>query len=665
MHPGQLQRADDGFVTATSSGGTVSLRSVADGSADDWQLSESVTYDSADFSSPSFTASGTSMSGGTNSSGALYSYFMPAAGGYDKDGNLLSVVDSVIGQWNYSYDAFGNINKTVPGGSTGTNYTAAYSSVTNQVSSGISPMPNYDANGNQLTSTGAQLTWNAAAQPITVNGTAANYDALGRMVETGASAVPSVIYDSGTLTLGITIGYFNCSVTVSYGENSVPSSLATALSSGLNNSSSCMLADFGVTVSAAGSVVTFTGCPGPRCNYTYTFQTSNTHNSQFSSASFALTASPSTISGGASSSLSLSGAEQSIITIPSCTGCKQFFYRPDGTPLGIYAGALVKETIPLPGGETAVYNGSGLNFIRHTDWLGSSRLATTWAHAVYSKEAYAPFGKTYNEVGTADRSFTSQDQDVATGSGGAGTYDFLFRKYDPSAGRWLSPDPYGWGAVDQTTPQSLNRYAYVENQPINATDPVGLILCVSGGSSIDSQSDSCPQGWSPFQDYETIVVNGGDGPSVPTPPPTQYDCSLDPNCSSALSPAGLGTLNVSGAPNNGPTWKQKNQNCLNTINNTPDGKLYNTFSYTSALIGPDASVLAAEQDAASEGAQRGALGFLKATAKNWGSTALGSGSGFAANVWEAVDGFALTPLAVAATAGQLTVHAGCAISAAF
>jgi hypothetical protein len=65
------------------------------------------------------------------------------------------------------------------------------------------------------------------------------------------------------------------------------------------------------------------------------------------------------------------------VTVPACSGCQQFFFRPDGTQLGIYAGGLVKETIPLPGGETAVYNGSGLNFIRHTDYLGSSRLATT------------------------------------------------------------------------------------------------------------------------------------------------------------------------------------------------------------------------------------------------------------------------------------------------
>ena len=40
-------------------------------------------------------------------------------------------------------------------------------------------------------------------------------------------------------------------------------------------------------------------------------------------------------------------------------------------------------------------------------------------------------------------------------------------------------------------------------------------------------------------------------------------------------------------------------------------------------------------------------------------------SGFVSEVWEAVDGFALTPVASAATAGQLTVHAGCFIASQF
>ena len=168
------------------------------------------------------------------------------------------------------------------------------------------------------------------------------------------------------------------------------------------------------------------------------------------------------------------------------TTSTQFVFSPAGEKLAVFQngllnGSLAKSTVPLPGGETAVYNASGLSFIRHKDWLGSSRLATTWGHTVYSRESYAPFGETYNEAGTPDRSFTGQDQDTVTGSAATGVYDFLFRKYDPAAGRWISPDPSGWKAVNQEYPQSLNRYAYVQNNPMSLTDPNGLV-CISGGS---------------------------------------------------------------------------------------------------------------------------------------------------------------------------------------
>jgi RHS repeat-associated protein len=328
-------------------------------------------------------------------------------------------------------------NKSVPSGATGTAYAAAYSTATNQVSGGlISPTPTYDANGNQLTSTPATLTWNALAQPISVSGTTATYDALGRMVEKG--------------------------------------------------------------------------------------------------------------SGGAFT---------------------QFVYRPSGAQLAVYSGSLVKGTIPLPGGSTAVYNASGVNFIRHKDWLGSSRLATTWAHAVYSKEAYAPFGETYNEAGTPDRSFTGQDQNVVNGSGGTGVYDFLFRKYDPSAGRWLSPDPYGWNAVDQTAPQSMNRYAYAMNNPLALTDPYGLDDCgadtgtvsvedcdSNDGYSNEGGSDDAyggdDGGWVGVGESDdpipVFVIYGFDcayencGLNVVTIVVNQTYCTMNPLSPSCLSPNGPG-----------------------------------------------------------------------------------------------------------------------------
>ena len=197
----------------------------------------------------------------------------------------------------------------------------------------------------------------------------------------------------------------------------------------------------------------------------------------------------------------------------------QFVYRPSGDKLAVYRSSLAQGLIPLPGGSTAIYNATGLNFIRHKDWLGSSRLATTWAHAVYSKEAYAPFGETYNEAGTADRSFTGRDQNVATGSGESGEYDFLFRKYDPSAGRWLSPDPAGWNVVNQADPQSLDRYAYVENQPVNWVDPYGLSPPCGIYYPVCSEDDG-PQ-VSPWGEvsWSNDFYNVDSGGSIP-----QFDC---------------------------------------------------------------------------------------------------------------------------------------------
>jgi len=69
----------------------------------------------------------------------------------------------------------------------------------------------------------------------------------------------------------------------------------------------------------------------------------------------------------------------------------------------------------------------------------------------------------------------------------------VFRKYDPSAGRWLSPDPSGWNAVNASNPQSLNRYAYVMNNPMSAVDLDGL---------------SCYTNW---QDGVSVEVDDGDG----------------------------------------------------------------------------------------------------------------------------------------------------------
>src|SRR2546430_2384373 len=117
--------------------------------------------------------------------------------------------------------------------------------------------------------------------------------------------------------------------------------------------------------------------------------------------------------------------------------------------------SLLKAFVPLPGGATAVYNSTGLAYYMHSDWLGSSRLASSPARAVLWDGAYAPFGESYAETtqNNAYHSFTGQNEDTVSGLD-----DFLFREFSASQqGRWISPDPAGLLAVGPPHPPTLER----------------------------------------------------------------------------------------------------------------------------------------------------------------------------------------------------------------
>jgi len=101
--------------------------------------------------------------------------------------------------------------------------------------------------------------------------------------------------------------------------------------------------------------------------------------------------------------------------------------------------------------------------------------------AVIARHDYLPFGEEiWSGTGTRTSSqgyggtdairqkYGLTERDDATG------LDHTpWRKLESFSGRWTSPDPYN-GSMTIVDPQSFNRYAHVQNDPVNFVDPSGL-----------------------------------------------------------------------------------------------------------------------------------------------------------------------------------------------
>jgi RHS repeat-associated protein len=121
---------------------------------------------------------------------------------------------------------------------------------------------------------------------------------------------------------------------------------------------------------------------------------------------------------------------------------------------------------PAPGGGTLLQDAGYSYYYQHKDWLGNVRLSSSANEShnvIIGDYAYAPYGEKYNIFGSTAQNqtmFTGDTQDVL-----AGMYDTPNRELQGSQqGRWLSPDPAGFG---------WNQYAYSTN-PNSQVDPSGL-----------------------------------------------------------------------------------------------------------------------------------------------------------------------------------------------
>jgi RHS repeat-associated protein len=116
----------------------------------------------------------------------------------------------------------------------------------------------------------------------------------------------------------------------------------------------------------------------------------------------------------------------------------------------------------------AVRTGTTLSYILQ-DHLGSTSGSANSSGALASTLLYYSFGATRASTGTSPtgKKFTGQRLDST------GLYYYNARYYDPSIGRFISPDSI---VPDWKNPQTWNKYSYVLNNPLKYTDESGHIL---------------------------------------------------------------------------------------------------------------------------------------------------------------------------------------------
>jgi RHS repeat-associated protein len=156
--------------------------------------------------------------------------------------------------------------------------------------------------------------------------------------------------------------------------------------------------------------------------------------------------------------------------------------------------STLSGTAPAGGGGEP---GDGTLYF-HTDPLGSTALTTDANGAPHSYFAYFPFGAVIPSAGSGPddvrEKFTGQELDEPSG-----LYAFGARYYDPSIGRFLTPDTDL--GKDLFSPDATNRFAYALNNPTSLIDPTGHsvldsilgslvgIAEIAAGVAIDVASD--------------------------------------------------------------------------------------------------------------------------------------------------------------------------------
>ncbi|MFD4884732.1 RHS repeat-associated core domain-containing protein [Kitasatospora sp. NPDC058402] len=132
----------------------------------------------------------------------------------------------------------------------------------------------------------------------------------------------------------------------------------------------------------------------------------------------------------------------------------------------------------IPGGITLVRESPTKLTYQFADHHGTNTLSIGRDSLVETRRPTDPFGAPRGTTSSTtawagDKGYVGGLKDDATGFTNLGA-----RQYQPSTGRFLSPDPL----LLPNDPQQWNAYVYSNNDPVNKTDPTGMALeeCASG-----------------------------------------------------------------------------------------------------------------------------------------------------------------------------------------
>jgi len=117
---------------------------------------------------------------------------------------------------------------------------------------------------------------------------------------------------------------------------------------------------------------------------------------------------------------------------------------------------------------------SGSVSYHEADGLGSVTSLTNSSGAIANSYSYDTFGNLSTSTGTITNvlRYAAREFDSETG-----IYYYRHRYYDPSIGRFTAEDPNDVGSLYDTP----DLYLYVENNPANWIDPLGLYTLQKGG----------------------------------------------------------------------------------------------------------------------------------------------------------------------------------------